>query len=191
MDLKANRSTSRGTLGQNVRNDLRKNVFKEVSILFFKIQLCMRIMVCVPQVLLQPKASLSLCAVLSRGFHLLKLAGNCPMELSLRQKALFCMLESTLRVTLDSTGALQGVWKRISSQLTSPFMRKVSTNLGFRRNVHHLLSMETWILGKKTSWDSSTTGISQIKAPYNKSWPRLWLTNGEAYEDFKKTVREK
>ena len=49
----------KGTLGQNVRNDLRKNVLKEVSLLFFKIQLCTRIMVCVPQVLLQPKASLS------------------------------------------------------------------------------------------------------------------------------------
>ena len=54
------------------------------------------------------------------------------MELSLRQEALFCMSESTLRMTLDATGALQRVYKRMSLQLTSPFIRKVSTNLGCR-----------------------------------------------------------
>ena len=41
----------------------------------------MRILICVPQVLMQSLMNLSYCAVLSRGFHLLKLAGNCPMEL--------------------------------------------------------------------------------------------------------------
>ena len=87
----------------------------------------MEILICVPQVLMQPLTSLSLSAVLSRVFHLLKLAGNCLMELCLKQEALFCMSQSRLRMTLDATGALQGVWKRVPLQLTSPFVREVST----------------------------------------------------------------
>ena len=148
----------------------------------------MRIMICVPQVLMQTLASLSECAVLSRGFHLLKLAGNCLMEVSLIREAPFCMSQSTLRMTLDATGALQGVWKRISVRLTSPFVREVSTNLGFGWNVHHLLSRETWTLEKKPSRDLSTTGISQIKASRNNTKPRLWLTNGEADKHLKKNT---
>ena len=109
----------------------KKPFLKEVSLLFFNIQLRMRIMICVPQVMLQPLASLSECAVLSRGFHLLRLAGNCPMELSFKKEAPFCMLQSPLSMTLDATGALQGVWKRMSLKLTSPFVREVSKNFGF------------------------------------------------------------
>ena len=88
----------------------------------------MRILICVPQVLMQQGASLSQCAVLSRGFHLLKLAGNCLMELCWKQEALFCMSQSRLRMTLDATGALRRVWKRMSLRLTSPFAREVSKN---------------------------------------------------------------
>ena len=117
---------------RNIGKIFGKTFFKEVSLLFFKIRLRMRILICVPQVLMQPLMNLSYCVVLSWGFHLLKLAGNCLMELCLKEEALFCMSQSRLRMTLDATCALQRVWRRMTLQLTSPFVKEVSRNVRFR-----------------------------------------------------------
>ena len=141
-------------------------MFKFSFLPIFKIRLRMRILICVPQVLMQSLMNLSHCAFLSRGFHLLKLAGNCPMELCLKQEALFCMSQSRLRMTLDATSALQRVWGRMTLQLTSLFVKEVSRNLRFRWNVHHFLAgrhehSRKIILKFKYNWYFTDKGFLQ------------------------------
>ena len=154
--LKENWSTSRGTLRQNARDDLRKNVFERGFFTLFQD----------PASYEDPdlwptnatiEESVQMCCPF-QGFPPPQVSWELPNGTLIETGS------TILHVTVKTENDF-GRYRCIARSLEKNVL---TTNITIRKrskyNVHHLLSREKWILQEKPSWDLSTTGISQIEA---------------------------